>query len=176
MLFDMNQLFQSCLGSVLDGCLPPGYQLRMERPRYFLSLDHTGHRRFQMKPDFCIMSQGRVVAVIDAKWKRLAPASTKGTWGIQQGDMYQLHAYATAYDCSRVALWYPANEDTDGRTERPAFRFLIAGRAPAAATVAVDWIGLHEDLRGRHWVTAIRAEVAAGLERIGISTRAAASG
>jgi 5-methylcytosine-specific restriction enzyme subunit McrC len=169
MLFDMNQLFQSCLGNVLDGCLPSGYQLRKERPRYFLSLDHAGHRRFQMKPDFCIINRGRIVAIIDAKWKRLTPASTKGTWGIQQGDMYQLHAYATAYDCPRVALWYPANEDTDDNAERPAFRFLTAGRDPAAAAVAVDWIGLFEDLRGRHWVKAIHAEVTASLKRIGIS-------
>jgi 5-methylcytosine-specific restriction enzyme subunit McrC len=168
MLFDMNRLFQACLGNVLDGCLPPGYQLRQERPRYFLSLDHAGQRRFQMKPDFCIMSQERIVAIIDAKWKRLAPASTKGTWGIQQGDMYQLHTYATAYDCPRVALWYPAHEETDDNAERPAFRFLTSGRDPAAAAVAVDWIGLFEDLRGRHWIKAIQADVTASLRRIGI--------
>jgi len=168
-LFNMNQLFQSCLGSVLDGCLPPGYQLRQERPRYFLSLDHAGHRRFQMKPDFCIMHQGRVVAIIDAKWKRLTPASTTGTWGIQQGDMYQLHAYAAAYECPRVALWYPAHGETDDDAQRPTFRFLTAGRDPAAATVAVDWIGLFEDLRGRHWVRAMHAGVSASLQRIGIA-------
>jgi len=168
MLFDMNRLFQACLGRLLHNCLPKGYRLREEGPRYYLSLDHAGERRFQMKPDFCIMVEGKVVAIIDAKWKRLAPAASNGTWGVQQSDMYQLHAYATAYECPTVALWYPAHRHTDGSGQRPAFRFLTAGRELAQAAVAVDWIDLFRDLPGRNWPAAMAAELAACLGRMGI--------
>lgn len=168
MLFDMNVLFQSCLGNVLDRCLPEGYRLRKERPRYFLSLDHTDRPRFQMKPDFCVIYEGKVAAIIDAKWKRLTPELAKGTWGVQQADMYQLHAYATAYACPRVALWYPENGETRGKDTRPVFQFLTGGNELATAAVSVDWVGLFETLRGRHWNAAMQRDVTACLVRLGI--------
>lgn len=170
MLFDMNKLFQACLGRLLRRGLPPGYRLREEGPRYYLSLDHSEERRFQMKPDFCILEEGKVVAIIDAKWKRLAPLSANGTWGVQQADMYQLHAYATAYECPTVALWYPAHRGTEGQDGRPAFRFLTAGRDPAPATVALDWIPLLQDLRGTNWTDAMANELTGCLSRLGIAS------
>lgn len=169
MLFDMNLLFQACLGRLLHRCLPQSYRLREEGPRYYLSLDHAAQKRFQMKPDFCILTQGKVVAIIDAKWKRLAPAAANGTWGVQQADMYQLHAYADAYECPTVALWYPAHKDTETRNERPAFRFLTSGRNPAQAQVQVDWVPLFKDLQGKRWIEAMTADLSACLSRMGIS-------
>jgi 5-methylcytosine-specific restriction enzyme subunit McrC len=169
MLFDMNFLFQACLGRLLLQSLPQTYRLREEGPRYFLSLDRAGHKRFQMKPDFCILAHGKVVAIIDAKWKRLVPAMSNGCWGVQQADMYQLHAYATAYECSTVALWYPAHADTEIHAERPAFRFITNGKDPAPGQVAVDWISLFQDLKGKRWIESMTANLAVCLQRMGIS-------
>lgn len=174
MLFDMNRLFQACLGSLLHACLPSGYRLREEGPRYYLSRDHAGATRFQMKPDFCILAQGQVVAIIDAKWKRLAPSTKNGTWGVQQGDMYQLHAYATAYECPSVALWYPAHAQTGDLAQRPAFGFLTAGRDPTGTTVAVDWVDLFQDLRGKKWSAAMAADLRHCLQRLGVAGTAPA--
>ena len=51
---------------------------------------------------------GDVVAIIYAKWQVFDPKALYGKLGIQQTDMYQLHAYSYAYECPRVALWYPS--------------------------------------------------------------------
>jgi len=168
MLFDMNRLFQACLGRLLHRCLPQGLRLQEEGPRYHLSLDHAGERRFQMKPDFCIVAEGKVVAIIDAKWKRLTPDASNGTWGVQQADMYQLHAYATAYECPKVALWYPAYRHTENRAQRPIFQFLTAGTTPANAEVAIDWIDLFQALPGPNWAHAMIDDLASCLGRMGI--------
>jgi 5-methylcytosine-specific restriction enzyme subunit McrC len=168
MLFDMNMLFQAFLGRMLRRALPSGFNLREESPRYFLTQSNEGDGRFQMKPDFCILAGQDVVAIIDAKWKRLAPNSSDGKWGVQQTDIYQLHAYATAYQCDTVALWYPSHADTEDREERPKFRFITAGREVASSSASLDWVRLSFDVSGVGWIDAIKGDLAACLDRLGV--------
>ena len=47
--------------------------------------------------------------ILDAKWKRVDATTNDLEHRIQQADVYQLHAYATRYRCSTVALVYPRN-------------------------------------------------------------------
>ena len=73
MLFDMNKLFQAFMGRMLRRTIPAGYRVREEGPRYFLTLNGEGERRFQMRPDFCILAGSEVVAIIDTNGNGFRP-------------------------------------------------------------------------------------------------------
>lgn len=165
LLFDMNVLFQAVLGRLLRRVLPLDYRLREEGPRYFLARDVDGHQRFQMKPDLCILLNDVVVAIIDAKWKRLNPSAVDGKWGVSQSDMYQLFAYANAYRCQRVALWYPSHEDLPQMSARPTFDYLRSGGQLTNERLLVDWVKLDSTGSGICWLSTVRESVLAALSR-----------
>ena len=50
-------------------------------------------------------------AVLDTKWKQIDTNDADPKHGILQNDLYQLYAYARAYECQRVALVYPRNQN-----------------------------------------------------------------
>lgn len=170
LLFDMNALFQSVLAGVLRKVVPDGFRVREEGPRYFLSHGSDGKPHFQMKPDLCVLRGDDVVAIIDAKWKRLEPGAPDGKWGANQADMYQLHAYAQAYECGQAALWYPAHEGLTARRDRPSFYFLHRGRLPTGDRVALDWIELNADPCDSVWLATLKVSVAAAFERVLLSS------
>lgn len=58
------------------------------------------------RPDILISQGGRVVTVIDTKWK------DRGK-GLAQADLYQMMAYARLYACERLILLYPATPGED---------------------------------------------------------------
>lgn len=172
MLFDMNKLFQAFMGRMLRRNIPAGYRVREEGPRFFLTLNGEGERRFQMRPDFCILAGSEIVAIIDTKWKRLTPDSKNGKWGVQQADIYQLHAYATAYQCDVVSLWYPSYWETQGTDARPTFQFMTSGCNVASSAVSLDWIPLFHRTDSARWFDATTKEIIACLGRLGIVTTA----
>lgn len=80
---------------------------------------------FQMKPDISLMSSGRVIYILDTKWKRINEQNNDPVkHGISQADMYQLYSYGKSYgekhSCKKVALIYP---HTDKFTEHLYFQF-----------------------------------------------------
>ena len=80
---------------------------------------------FQMKPDISLMSSGRVIYILDTKWKRINEQNDDPVkHGISQADMYQLYSYGKSYgekhSCKKVALIYPR---TDEFTEHLHYRF-----------------------------------------------------
>lgn len=169
LLFDMNDLFQSFLAAALRRTLPDGLRLREEGPRHFLTVGSDGNSRFQMKPDLCVLSGDQVIAVIDAKWKRLKPDNSK--LGIQQADIYQMHAYAHAYRCAQVALWYPGHEGLNGGSGSPAFDFIVQSSAKSGARLHIHWIDLSVNLQSStSWLNAIKDQIETGLRRMGITS------
>ncbi|MEJ0004722.1 MAG: hypothetical protein WDN30_16435, partial [Pararobbsia sp.] len=66
-----------------------------------------GHQRmqFSLRPDFCLQLDGKIVAIIDTKWKRLQPDELHA--GVGQADLYQLLAYGHTYSCKQLLLVYP---------------------------------------------------------------------
>jgi 5-methylcytosine-specific restriction enzyme subunit McrC len=168
LLFEMNMLFQAFLGRLLLGVLPEGCTLRKEGPRYNLAHNAEGLGRFQMKPDFCVLRGAKVVAIVDAKWKRLDPEGEYGKWGVNQADVYQLHTYAVAYGCQRVALWYPYHSGLVHHESRPEYSFLLHGEALTGSSLQIDWIRLAANETGSAWRFAIVQELAAGLARLGV--------
>jgi 5-methylcytosine-specific restriction enzyme subunit McrC len=168
LMFEMNMLFQAFLGRLLLGALPEGCTLGKERPRFYLAHNADGLGRFQMKPDFCVLRGAKVVAIIDAKWKRLDTEGEYGKWGVRQEDVYQLHTYAVAYGCQRVALWYPYHSGLGNDQSRPKFSFLLQGDVVTGSSLQVDWIRLAGNEPGSAWRNAIVQELASGLAKLGV--------
>lgn len=110
LLFDMNLLFQSAVANVLRR--HPNRMLGVEihtqeGGKYLATIAQAkDHKAVGLRPDLLIKNRNGVVAIADAKWKRvklnfsgyLVPASS---------DIYQMHAYASAYQCEQLALVYP---------------------------------------------------------------------
>ncbi len=175
LLFDMNALFQAFLAAALRRALPEGLHLREEGPRHHLTRDLEGQRRFQMKPDLCVLNGEQVVAIVDAKWKRLEPERADGRWGIQQADVYQLYAYASGYGCERVALWYPAGVTFPVDGDRLGFDYLLNGMVPTGSRLHIDWVDLGgAGGFGEGWMLSMVRQVRSALGRIGIEAGAVA--
>ena len=62
-----------------------------------------------MKPDISFIDHtGKVVLIVDAKWKLLD--FTEAKLGISQTDLYQMQAYANRYEVENLMLVYPAQK------------------------------------------------------------------
>ncbi len=76
---------------------------------------HISYRKkreaFVLRPDLYLEDGGGTTFILDAKWKRINPSNDNPKNGIDQGDVYQLCAYAKAYKCDVVALVYPRTRD-----------------------------------------------------------------
>lgn len=153
LLFDMNVLFEEFVAKILRSALPPGYQLRTQGPRAYLARDnHTGDKRFQMKPDICVTRpDGEIEAIIDTKWKLVNATDAANKYGVQQADMYQLRTYADAYECSRVALWYPASPAAEPHT-LTEFDFLKRDGKTIGKSLTVNTLELqNQTTSGKAW-------------------------
>ena len=83
----------------------------------------TGHwlfdapyKQFRLRPDLVILdkSNGKPLAVLDTKWKRLLEPGNALSDGVcrnvSQGDIYQAFAYQREYGAAWSALLYPGEE------------------------------------------------------------------
>ena len=61
---------------------------------------------FQLRPDLVFRRGEAVVAIADTKWKPLGWDSKRRLMPVE-ADMYQMHAYASAFQCRELALIYP---------------------------------------------------------------------
>jgi 5-methylcytosine-specific restriction enzyme subunit McrC len=130
LLFPMNDLFERYVAVQLRRALAPrGLEVVAQGGfRNCLGKWRAGEECtasvFRTKPDILVREAGRIVAVIDTKWKGLAddPFDSKG--GVEQSDVYQLMAYARVYRCDRLMLLYPSAHGASGGIVR---RFGLAG-------------------------------------------------
>ena len=115
LLFPMNLLFEEFIGRSLRHVLAP-------RP---VNLQHSGlhaltgrgsERLFALRPDVVIGEPDARPIVLDTKWKQLTPrkAGCEKTMGVAPSDVYQMLAYARAYDAKRLVLLYPWHQELDG--------------------------------------------------------------
>ena len=99
LLFPMNDLFEMFVGRVVQSVLAPGAAQLQQVGRYALTA--RGQPMFALRPDIVVNNE----IVIDTKWKTLIPNDR--VVGIAQSDVYQLLAYARAYEATRVVMLYP---------------------------------------------------------------------
>ena len=99
LLFPMNDLFEEFVGRRMKAALGPGSVRLQHTGRYALAGQER--RLFALRPDIVVDRN----VVIDSKWKKLNPDEPR--LGVDQSDVYQMLAYARAYDARRLVLLYP---------------------------------------------------------------------
>ncbi len=110
LLFDMNRLFESSVAAVLRRSAQR-YDLEIvtqDRSRTLVTIvsGNVAEAGYVLRPDLLILRKGSVAVIADTKWKRLE-RDRKGRVSPSEADMYQLHAYASAFRCRELALIYP---------------------------------------------------------------------
>ena len=116
LLFPMNELFEAFIGRSLKRALAPRTVHLQHRRRSALT-GANGEPLFALQPDAVIEESDDRPIVLDTKWKHLTPRARDGktTMGVAQSDIYQMLAYARAYDAGRLVLIYPWHEEMGAR-------------------------------------------------------------
>ena len=102
LLFPMNDLFEKFIGRSTNVALAPR-SVRLQRTGRYALAGQQGNL-FALRPDIVVDDQ----IVIDTKWKKLE--SDGPNCGVAQSDVYQMLAYARAYNAQRLVLLYPWHE------------------------------------------------------------------
>jgi 5-methylcytosine-specific restriction enzyme subunit McrC len=149
MLFEMNALFEEYVGRLIARALArTGLTVSLQGGRLFcLSAQDSGRALFQTRPDILIRQGGRVVHVIDTKWKRISARIDDPKQGVSQADVYQMMAYAQLYDAPRLTLLYPHHPGL-GTQDAVQGRFLITGHNTILETASID-VANSADMLGR---------------------------
>ena len=108
LLFPMEQVFEDFVTHCFRR-YQSDYTVVPQAPQEPLA-EIGGNSAFTMKPDISLKADGKVVFILDAKWKHIDAHSGDPKHGIEQSDMYQLYAYGKRYRCDAVALVYPRSE------------------------------------------------------------------
>lgn len=112
LLFPMNDLFEAYVAALMRKAIHPlDLSVEAQGGRLFCLIEEGGRGRFQTKPDLVLRRHpkdgGKVVAIIDTKWKLLSPSVEDRKHGVSQSDVYQMMAYGQLYDCPELVLLYP---------------------------------------------------------------------
>jgi len=113
LLFPMEKIFESFIGSKLRSHVGDGMKLHLQESKF--SLFDNPNRAFALRPDFVLEANDRVV-VLDTKWKLLSDNARNK--GISQSDMYQMYAYGKKYNAEKVILLYPHSDNIGEREIR----------------------------------------------------------
>jgi len=110
LLFDMASLFEEYVGRHIARLSEQlDVEVRLQGPKQWLAQEYADGAgaidRFRLKPDITLTCDGQHVLIADTKWKQLD--FNHPTLNIDQGDMYQMLAYAKRYSCKQIALIYP---------------------------------------------------------------------
>ena len=147
LLFPMNSLFEAFVGQSLKRALAPR-RVRLQDRRHH-ALAAADGPLFALKPDFVIEAPHGSV-VLDAKWKWLAPREPRREkLGVAESDIYQMLAYAQAYNAKRLILIYPWNREIDSSAGvcRRWFANGVSRRLDIATVNVGDPDGVKETLR-----------------------------
>ena len=103
LLFPMPELFEKFIGRCLRRALAP-WPVRLQSRGHSPLQDDEG-ALFELRPDAVIDTPSGPV-VLDTKWKKLASNGDRKL-GVSEDDIYQMLAYAQAYEAKRLVLLYP---------------------------------------------------------------------
>ena len=134
---DMNKLFEDFVTQALVDRVPDGTHVRPQDPKY-LDLDN----RVGLRPDVVTYSGGAAHKVLDCKYKNTGPGNFINT------DVYQVLAYAQAYDVGVGLIVYPSSEVTDPKVVH------VRNEGPTIQQVTINLDG-------------DRTEMDEGLDRLG---------
>jgi 5-methylcytosine-specific restriction enzyme subunit McrC len=123
-VFDMNRVFEDFLSVALTEALR-AHSLSVRLQHTGRHLDHE--RDIPLRPDITVWRAGRCVAVLDAKYKRLADDR------FPNADAYQMLAYCTGFGLESGTLVYAHDNAEHDRTHE-----LIGGTTIHVRTVDVE--------------------------------------
>lgn len=106
LLFPMEKIYESYVAQQIRRNLSPDWQISCQ------DKTHKLFGKFNLIPDIVLRnSNNNRTIILDTKWKNLINDKSKN-YGISQGDMYQMFAYAKKYNAQEVWLLYPLNAET----------------------------------------------------------------
>jgi 5-methylcytosine-specific restriction enzyme subunit McrC len=104
-LLDMERVFERYVTAGVVRAFAGSDRYRVAvQPSHHVSRPVAGQPDLVMRPDITLARDGRLVLVLDAKWKRLGRSPLTE-------DVYQILAYCTALDVRRAVLVYPGRRD-----------------------------------------------------------------
>ncbi len=142
LLFPMNDLFEKFIGRCLAHTFGPNAVQLQDRSHHVLR-DEAEKNIFEVKPDAVVEQTGTVV--VDTKWKELE-RDDQPRLGIEQSDVYQMLAYAHAYNPKRLILLYPWHSNL-GEEPGVIRRWRVAGNLRCEFDVATIDIRQPNDVR-----------------------------
>ena len=108
LLFPMNVLFEAFVGRCLQRALArQPVRVRLQTSERHALTGADNHPLFALRPD-AVIEGAEGAVVLDTKWKELRPDKDKEKLGVAQSDIYQMLAYAEAWDAKRLVLVYPS--------------------------------------------------------------------
>lgn len=154
LLFDMNKLFEAHVANLEEACAGTDRIVHRQGPPRPLAIRGQVDA-FVLKPDVTVWHVGpdgaaaAIDRVVDAKWKRLTPYAAD--FGVDQGDVYQLLAYAVRYGCTSLELAHPQPSATESFPAPPVFKLQSAGQ-PIDITITVKLVPLWSPPQSEHEV------------------------
>lgn len=146
LLFDMNELFESYVGSLARRVFRlEGLTVSLQGPQKHLATHSDGVPAFQLRPDIVVSKAGCTKFIVDTKWKRLKENATRE--GVASADAYQMFAYSSKYSAADVVLLYPHHPELGDWKARRASYLLSSRELPAAQgarMICVSTIDLHD--------------------------------
>lgn len=107
LLFPMERVFEAYMAKEIRRKFSQaGWEVSIQDTGYYL---FDTPQKFALRPDLVIEGKDGRTIIMDTKWKRLN--ATRRNYGIAQGDMYQMYAYAKKYRANEVWLLYPLEDE-----------------------------------------------------------------
>lgn len=107
MLFPMEKIFESYVAKCIKQSFSD-YEIKIQNSSKYLFEYPT--KIFALRPDIILKMNGVTKIIFDTKWKKLTD-NIRGNYGISQGDIYQMYAYAKKYSVNDVFMLYPLNNN-----------------------------------------------------------------
>ena len=143
LLFDMNVLFESSVAwAMRRDLVMRGFDVHEQVRGYHLAhVQGSAHREIPLCPDVVIKRGGMIAAIADTKWK-LVGIDANGYLCPEATDVYQMHAYASATGCERLALIYPRHSDLASSRETVYELPAVGTRRPL---LRIELVDVHAD-------------------------------
>lgn len=152
LLLDVAELWElfllHCARVAFAGCRVE-HGATVGRDAFLLRARRTPDKRLgRLRPDILVRENGSVVAILDAKYKRLVDFWPERPAGVDRGDLYQLATYLSRHDPNGSAigaLLYPldarddrvATAETEGPWTMASDSPVVFTRIPTRETAAV---------------------------------------
>ena len=111
LLFDMGALFEEYVSRLAAQSLTDTELNAVSQGGRRACLYEGDAERCRTIPDLIVKRDGKVAMIVDMKWKRLEMRGSGTVFGATREDIYQMMAYQRVYECPKVMLLYPHNDD-----------------------------------------------------------------